>query len=394
MCIRDRVRVERRSAWVSVQMPDVQEYVNVAAGAEASNMVLFSLSIDSSCPAGEQEVAVIVEHQGRRWTNGTNISVVRVPHIAVIMSNLVEMVEGEERLLVVSNTGLADLEVRVRELVALGTAGYSWVSNEMSNGLGLVWQDISRIGAAVEVGDNDGMSGMMDVGFMFPLYGKKYQWMSIGANGGIGFTNGTFYYRNRSLPTTTTYAPAVFVAPLWCDLEPLSGGRVWRYSDGFQSIVTWEGVPVYGMNTAVTFQAILRRNGEIEYQYLRSGGIVTNTIGIQGGAGPGGPAVQVAYNQPFVRDGLVVRIRPREEGRVLEIDPEEATVGPGGAAAVKVKCMPLGSGSGAERVIVVVQHNDPRAGPGIVEGTVVIPEGVSGLWFGVVGVWATRRYVF
>lgn len=390
-----QVKMESATGWMSVQEPAVQSYPALAGGAVASNASLFAVKVMPECPAGLQSVRIVMVNDGRMWTNMASIRVDRLPRLVMMTSNVTALAEGESTVVAVSNTGMADLVISMTELAAYGTSGYQWTSSAMSNGPAFVWQDISRVGMPVTISDNDGMSGMVEMGFGFPFYGKNYRRMSVGANGGIGLTNGTLFYRNRALPATTMNAPAVFLAPLWSDLEPVTGGTVRWYSDSVQSIVTWEDVPVYGMNTAVTVQVIMRRNGEIVYQYKQAAGLVTNTVGVQGGPAPAGPALQIAYNEAFVRDGLAVRITPEERGRGLQIEPGVQTVAPGSVGTIKVTCAPAGLEGGEHTITAVLQHNDPRVPPGVLEMTAIVPEPAhAAWWWGVLSVlrWATRRY--
>jgi len=385
------------SPYLTVYSPGMQMYPDLAAGASASNESLYAVEVASSCPAGAHALSVIMTSGSRAWTNQIGLQVARLPRLALAATNTPALSPGDSAWLTISNTGIAALLFSVTEMASYSGSNYTWSGSTQNDGPHFAWQDISAVGTPLSFTDNDGVSPMVELGFAFPFHGAHYTRIAAGANGGIALTNGTFYYRNRALPTTTMNAPARFLAPLWSDLEPLTGGRVRYFTDDTQCIVTWDNVPVYESATSETFQAVLRRNGEILYQYLHHSGIPTNTIGIQGGVSPAGPALQVAYNQPFVHDALAVLITPEHAAHGLQITPACVSLPPGAATNIQITCAPHDLPDGVQTITAVLMHNDPRVPPALIDATIIVPEPASAAWWWAL-MWgfirATRRYLF
>jgi hypothetical protein len=137
-------------------------------------------------------------------------------------------------------------------------APYAWVP---TNGM-----------AAITLADN-GVSTARALPFTFRFGGRDYTNIYIGANGIIGFTNsGLSLTGNMDMPTSA--APNAIVCPLWDDLNPAAGGRVWFGIVGVapyrSAVVSWVDVPHFvtaGGQTRFTFQALLHESGQIGFQY-------------------------------------------------------------------------------------------------------------------------------
>jgi hypothetical protein len=120
---------------------------------------------------------------------------------------------------------------------------------------------------------DDGVSGPHALPFTFSFGGRDYTQIFIGANGIIGFTNtGLGVTANMDMPTAS--GPNAIVCPLWDNLNPATGGRVWFGTLGvepYRSVVaSWVDVPHFvtsGGQTRFTFQAVLHESGQITFQY-------------------------------------------------------------------------------------------------------------------------------
>ncbi|GEM_PF-2318700 len=351
-------------------------YGVLTSGALASNEPLYSVLISGACPAGNYPLQFVAAANDR-WTNVFTLRVDRLPRIVCATTNVLLTVEqglDDSATIVLSNAGIETLTVYLTDNLLSGSTNYGVRTSDQADGPLFVWQDLSAHGTAVPFSDDDGVSQMLDIGFDFPFFGQSYSQLMIGANGGLGLTNGMLYYQNRALPTTTMYAPARFLAPLWCDLEPSKGGAVRYCASAGQFIVAWDAVPLYGSPTTETFQAILRPNGEILYQYKQHSGVPTNTIGVQAGFSPAGPAVQVAYNQPLVHDGLAVRIAPARGDSWLTYAPASVSVPPGSATNILVQCAAANLSNGVYTARAVIIHNDPRMPPLSITVEFIVPE--------------------
>ncbi len=363
-------------AMLTVMTGGPQSYGALPATALASNAALFSVIVSGACPAGDYPLQFVAAARDA-WTNVFTLRVDRLPRIHCATTAVVLMVEHgttDYYAVSVTNAGIEPLTVYLTDNLLSGSTNYAVRTSDQADGPLFVWQDLTANGIAVPFSDDDGVSQMLDIGFDFPFFGQSYSQLMIGANGGIGLTNGILYYQNRALPTTTMYAPARFLAPLWCDLEPSKGGAVRYYAGAGQFIVAWDAVPRYDAATTETFQAILRPNGEMLYQYKQYSGIPTNTIGAQAGFSPAGPALQVAYNQPYVHDGLAVQIAPARTDSWLSYAPGNASIAPGSATtiAIQASAAPLSNGVYTARTMII--HNDPRVPPLTVAVEFVVPE--------------------
>jgi hypothetical protein len=361
---------------LSVVTGGPQPYGALPATALASNAALFNVMVSGACPAGDYPLQFVAAARDA-WTNVFTLRVDRLPRIqcgvtAVVL--LVELGTTDYCAVSVTNTGIEPLTLYLTDNLLSGSTNYAVRTSDQTNGPLFVWQDLTQRGIPVQFSDDDGVSQMLNLGFDFPFFGQSYSQIMIGANGGIGLTNGILYYQNRPLPTTKMFAPARFLAPLWCDLEPSKGGVVRYHTAAGQFTVSWDGVPLYGTTTTETFQVILRPNGEILYQYKQYSGIPTNTIGVQAGVSPAGPALQVACNQPFVHDGLAVQIAPTRTDSWLSYAPGNASIAPGNATNIEIRASAATLSNGVYTARTMIIHNDPRLAPLTIAVQLVVPE--------------------
>jgi hypothetical protein len=119
------------------------------------------------------------------------------------------------------------------------------------------------------------------------------------------------------------------VAPLWDDLNPSSGGNVYRYHDEANGryIVQWDGVPHYPNEGSFTFQVILHASGVIVYQYESISYGNEATIGIENADASDG--LQVAYNATYVQDGMAIMLSAGSLVPWFDYQPIAGLVGPG-----------------------------------------------------------------
>lgn len=363
-------------AYLGVVAGGPQSYGVLPAGALASNAALFSVIVSGACPAGDYPLQFVAAARDA-WTNVFTLRVDRLPRIQCATTAVVLMVEHgttDYYAVSVTNAGIEPLTLYLTDNLLSGSTNYAVRTSDQTNGPLFVWQDLTQHGIPVQFSDDDGVSQMLDLGFDFPFFGQSHSQVMIGANGGLGLTNGILYYQNRGLPTTRMYAPARFLVPLWCDLEPAKGGAV-RYAAGAgQFTVSWDAVPRYDASTTETFQAILRPTGEILYQYKQYSGIPTNTIGVQAGFSPAGPALQVAYNQPYVHDGLAVQIAPTRPDSWLSYAPANASIAPGSATTIEIQASAATLSNGVYTARTMIIHNDPRLAPLTIAVEFVVPE--------------------
>jgi len=200
---------------------------------------------------------------------------------------------------------------------------YVWLDSDTPGGPAFDWMDISEIGTAVPLGD-DQWEGPFDVGFPFPFFEETFTEFYVSSNGWLSFSRPTSSdYSNERLPSPG--APGNLIAMFWDDLDPSAGGEVRLHSDGQRLVVSFLDVPHYYTGGPYTFQAILTPDGVITLQYLTMLSTRLNeaTIGIQNGDGSQG--LTVAHNEEYVHDRLAVRIRPPAEPHRVSFQAQLAT---------------------------------------------------------------------
>ena len=237
--------------------------------------------------------------------------------------------------------------------------GHSWVDSDEQGGPAFGWVDISAVGTAVTLGD-DNFVGPIPIGFGFPYYDSVYTQLYIGSNGIVTFDAGLGSRANAAMPVATFKS---LLAMWWDDLDPRKGGNVYYYYDmaGGRFIVSFVDIKFYYSTTgtgSTNFQAILNSDGTILLQYgVMNSGVVTlqsSTIGIQNAVE--NDALQILYNAPYMHDNLAIAITAQHWLSAL---PAGGVIEPFSNATVTVKFdatdMPDGNYTGA----VSVSSNDP-----------------------------------
>jgi subtilisin family serine protease len=231
--------------------------------------------------------------------------------------------------------------------------GYRWVDSNDPMGPVFAWQDISAIGnVAMSTGDDTNV-GPFPLSFPFKFYGGEHNQFRVCSNGFLSLTSSATAYGNQQLPNTG--APAHLIAPFWDDLD-VSDGTVYWYDDGSRLIVQWDGVSHYSSGGPYIFQAILNADGSIVYQY-NSMAAPTNsaTLGIQDGTGSDG--LQIAFNTPYVENGLAVRIWAIPQW--VTVAPADGTVWTPGSTNLDVAFDASGLVGGTYDGIIRIVSNDP-----------------------------------
>ncbi|HUD72355.1 MAG TPA: choice-of-anchor D domain-containing protein, partial [Dongiaceae bacterium] len=237
---------------------------------------------------------------------------------------------------------------------------YRWTDSHQPGGPVFDWIDISATGTLLEEIFSDEDRASVRLGFEFPFYGQHFDEVVVHSNGYLSFTSRIgFYYLNTVLPSTE--APENLVAPWWDDLD-FEGRRGAFFQDfGDRVVIQWSDVGKYNYPlTHLTFQVILKQNGEITFQYLTFQGVVDGfdrlgTIGIQNATRDAG--LQVVYNKAYVHDGLAVRITPLPQW--LSVTPTSGRLAAGASIPLTLGFDPFGMDAGAYRGTVAIATNDP-----------------------------------
>ncbi|MEK7251310.1 MAG: hypothetical protein AAB209_12910, partial [Bacteroidota bacterium] len=193
--------------------------------------------------------------------------------------------------------------------------GYSWIDSDEPPGPGVPtfnWFDISTIGTQITTWTGSGDDGYATVTmpWSFPLYGNTYTSLNVVTNGFLNFGATSTEYNNSAIPSVTVPNNAIYA--FWDDLNFLTSGKVLYYNDvaNGRFVVQYDKAPRFGSTATdtLTFQILMKPNGEITYQYLRVVGPVLNsgTIGVENADGT--VALQVVNNANYVHNNLAVRI--------------------------------------------------------------------------------------
>ena len=354
------------SSYLTINSPSALPYGGINYGDSATNSTLYEVEISTNCPAGLEEIQIIMLNAEESWTNSFEILVEHLPVINVNPTNFSYEVVGISNIsdyIIVSNSGIDNLLVYLFDDISSVSTNYIWAASNSSNGPTYFWRDISALGTSVSLSDNQA-TDLLDIGFEFPFYEKTYSQFSISANGGISFSTRPPNFKNKSLPCGYMDAPPQFIAPFWDDLDPSASGEIFYYSEANQLIVSWINVPLTGTKATKTFQVLLRKNGDVIFQYKEmNGNLESATIGIQGGKysgyNPPEHAVQIAYNSPFVTNELAVSIHPTGKNPWIEYTPREATISPDDSNSFYFTCNSGSLTGGTYDTKLTLMHNDP-----------------------------------
>ena len=236
------------------------------------------------------------------------------------------------------------------------TYGYVWIDSNEPGGPIYDWVDISGVGQTVGNAD-DASYGPFDLGFAFPYYGDTFAQVRICTNGFITFDGSSSSpYTNQPMPSTD--APNLMVAPFWDDLNPDSGGAIYRYHDvaNDRYIVQWDGVPHYPADGSFTFQAILYASGVIVFQYHDFSYGNQCTVGIENHDASDG--LQVVYNGTYLTSGMAIRLSAGSQVPWLDFDPLAGVVASGESVDIAFTFDTTGLALGDYEAVVTFSSND------------------------------------
>jgi hypothetical protein len=132
--------------------------------------------------------------------------------------------------------------------------------------------DVSRIDAAfrpglgsrIELEDDDSLPFTLP--FSFPLYGRDQPRAFVNSDGNITFEEEDRASTERNVSRVMTGPPRV--APFFADLDPSTGnGRIFVQNAADAFTVTWCTVRGFDVDEAVTVQASLLPNGNVEFKF-------------------------------------------------------------------------------------------------------------------------------
>ena len=218
------------------------------------------------------------------------------------------------------------------------------------------WIDITAIGTPIDFTGDDQNRGPFPIGFSFPYYGNTFSEFRACTNGWVSFTSTATTFTNTGLPNASSTTPENVLAAFWDDLTFSSTGDAYYWSDGSKLVIEYVNVPRLSSGGPYTFEIILYPSGTIDFQYLSMAGTRLNeaTVGIQNQAKDIG--LQVAFNQPYVKDDLRVRFS-RQPGW-LTVSPASGTIQAGEHADLAVTFSAQGLADGDYDGAVRIASND------------------------------------
>jgi hypothetical protein len=122
-----------------------------------------------------------------------------------------------------------------------------------------------NLGVTLPLGDDD--TEEVALGFAFPFLGVSYASVWVNSDGNLTLGQGDSASSERDAARLIGGPPRI--APFLADLDPTTGGTVSAHVSADRVVVTWSGVPEFGLTNVNTFQATLRSNGAITFAYSR-----------------------------------------------------------------------------------------------------------------------------
>jgi hypothetical protein len=139
----------------------------------------------------------------------------------------------------------------------------------------------SAVGDKIALDDDD--SAPFGLPFAFPFYSGRYSELFVNSDGNVTFVSDDHASTDRDVARFLTGPPRV--ALLFDDLDPSSGGGVYRRTDSDAVVITWCNVPEFGAtNNRVNVQMRLGSDGNIDFIYGATVGATSAVVGVSPGA--------------------------------------------------------------------------------------------------------------
>ena len=258
--------------------------------------------------------------------------------------------------------------------------GYNWIDSDEPGGPVYKWNEINSVGTPVGNSD-DASYGPFSLGFSFPYYGNLFTEVRICTNGFLSFTSSSSRYTNDPIPSGGD--PNNLLAPFWDDLDPGSGGTIYYYQDATnqQFIVEYDGVHHYPSGNPETFQAIIRADGTILYQYKTMDLTTGCTVGIEDQAGTDG--LQVVYNASYLHSDMAILFSSVPPVPWLTVEPIFGNILPAASDQLLATFDATDLTSGVYQAEIHLATNDPEAALVVIPVTLTVDDlsaaGDSGL---------------
>jgi len=227
------------------------------------------------------------------------------------------------------------------------------------------WIDGISGGTDLDIGDDE--ISNQNLPFVFNFYGRDYTAVNISSDGWVSFTSGDkwlpwMYDRGPILPVGG-WANTIF--PLGDDWDPGSGGGVYAKSYSQMYVITWHQVSHWydwydgGSTGNNTFEMVLYKTGEIEFNYKKIDNPETFAVGLNLGDGLHGISCE---NEP--QNMTALRFKPEEW---LSVGTENGTVPADGEIDITIGIDTTELNVGSYSADILIRSNDPD------EGSITIP---------------------
>jgi hypothetical protein len=138
----------------------------------------------------------------------------------------------------------------------------------------------SSVGERIALQDDD--SARLSMPFSFPFYGGRHSEAFVNSDGNITFGGEEHASTDRNVARFLTGPPRI--ALLFDDLDPSSGGGVFRRTDGDAVVVTWCDVPEFDRPASrVNVQMRLASDGTIDFVYDSAVAPTSAVVGVSPG---------------------------------------------------------------------------------------------------------------
>ncbi len=219
--------------------------------------------------------------------------------------------------------------------------GYSWIDSDEDGGPVYVPFDISTEGTEVTELTGGDSSVEIELPFPFAFYGTVYESIFVNANGLVSFQATPLTFINSQIPSND-FANNL-IAGFWTDIEPQEGnGSVHVATSDDVMVIQWSNAQLFlgSEDDTVSFKILLYPNNTIEIYYDDVDDASFNaqgTVGIENADGTDG--AQVAFNTPYIKNGLAVRFMPPDVANVdfiSDISNTSGVIPAGGSRTLSV----------------------------------------------------------
>lgn len=240
--------------------------------------------------------------------------------------------------------------------------GYSWTDSNEPDGPEYVWNDIATTGTLLDLAGSNSFIEI-DLPWGFPFYGEVQQQIKLASNGYLTFHEDGTDRTNDPIPNVVYPNNSIF--PFWDNMSADFGSLYYLDDPAENRVIiqytNWTLSSGYG---DYTFQIHLYSNGTIYFYYNHMEGTLTSaTIGIENQDGLDG--LQIAYNQPYMEDGLAVKISSGLDWLLL--DAYTGSISPGQTNTVLATFDASSLDAGLYNAQIIAHSNDP------VQPSIIIP---------------------